>query len=132
MLGALPGRTAHDTVAGLLPAAGFSEVTTEVAWIRAREEATVDSVTEIPGARRLLTSLPAHTSAVVTSAGRTMTERRLTAAGPATAPAPSTANSSSAWSSTWGKSPPSTWPTAVVAPAGTWVPRSPMAKTVKT
>ncbi|MFI6769160.1 HAD-IA family hydrolase [Streptomyces sp. NPDC050355] len=81
VLAALPGRTAHDIVAGLLPAAGFSNVTAEVAWIRAREEATADTVTEIPGARRLLTSLPAHTWAVVTSASRTMTERRLTAAG---------------------------------------------------
>jgi sugar-phosphatase len=81
VLAALPGRTAPDIVAGLLPAAGSSDVAAEVAWIRAREEATVDSVTEIPGARRLLASLPAHTWAVVTSASRTMTERRLTAAG---------------------------------------------------
>ncbi|MFF4396431.1 HAD-IA family hydrolase [Streptomyces sp. NPDC001480] len=81
VLAALPGRTAHDIVAGLLPAAGFSGITAEVAWIRAREEATADTVTEIPGARRLLTSLPAHTWAVVTSASRTMTERRLTASG---------------------------------------------------
>ncbi|MEU6375037.1 HAD-IA family hydrolase [Streptomyces sp. NPDC046909] len=78
VLAALPGRTAHDIVAGFLPAA---EVTAEVAWIRAREEATADTVTEIPGARRLLTSLPDRTWAVVTSASRTMTERRLTAAG---------------------------------------------------
>ncbi|MCF1595617.1 HAD-IA family hydrolase, partial [Streptomyces muensis] len=80
VLAALPGRTAHDIVAGLLPAAGFATVTDEVAWIRAREEATADTVTEIPGARRLLTALPAHTWAVVTSASRTMMERRLTAA----------------------------------------------------
>jgi len=81
VLAALPGRTAHDIVAGLLPAAGPSDVTAEVARIRAREEATADTVTEIPGARRLLTSLPAHTWAVVTSASRTMTGRRLAAAG---------------------------------------------------
>lgn len=81
VLAALPGRTAHDIVAGLLPAAAPSDVTAEVGWIRAREEATADSVTEIRGARRLLTSLPAHSWAVVTSASRTMTERRLTAAG---------------------------------------------------
>ncbi|MGN9759886.1 HAD-IA family hydrolase [Streptomyces sp. SD31] len=81
VLAALPGRTAHDIVAGLLPAAGFSTVTAEVAWIRAREEATADTVTEIPGAGRLLASLPADAWAVVTSASRTMTERRLTAAG---------------------------------------------------
>ncbi|MGW2722722.1 HAD-IA family hydrolase [Streptomyces sp. NPDC001492] len=81
VLAALPGRTAHDIVAGLLPAAGSPDVTAEVAWIRAREEGTADTVTEIPGARRLLTSLPAHTWAVVTSASRSMTERRLTAAG---------------------------------------------------
>ncbi|MEV5343804.1 HAD-IA family hydrolase [Streptomyces sp. NPDC052676] len=81
VLAALPGRTAHDIVSGLLPAAGSLDVTAEVTWIRAREEATTDTVTEIPGARRLLTSLPAHTWAVVTSASRTMTERRLTAAG---------------------------------------------------
>lgn len=80
VLAALPGRTAHDIVAGLLPAAGFATVTDEVASIRAREEATADTVTEIPGARRLLTALPAHTWAVVTSASRTMMERRLTAA----------------------------------------------------
>lgn len=81
VLAALPGRTAPDIVAGLLPAADLSAVSAEVAWIREREEATADTVTEIPGARRLLTSLPARTWAVVTSASRTMTERRLTAAG---------------------------------------------------
>ncbi|MEU9916348.1 HAD-IA family hydrolase [Streptomyces sp. NPDC051001] len=81
VLAALPGRTAPDIVAGLLPAADLSTVSAEVAWIREREEATADTVTEIPGARRLLTSLPARTWAVVTSASRTMTERRLTAAG---------------------------------------------------
>ncbi|WP_327714865.1 HAD-IA family hydrolase [Streptomyces sp. NBC_00490] len=81
VLAALPGRTAPDIVAGLLPAANLSTVSAEVAWIREREEATADTVTEIPGARRLLTSLPARTWAVVTSASRTMTERRLTAAG---------------------------------------------------
>lgn len=81
VLAALPGRTAHDIVAGLLPAADLSDVGAEVAWIREREEATADTVTEIPGARRLLTSLPERTWAVVTSASRTMTERRLTAAG---------------------------------------------------
>ncbi|MFD3840022.1 HAD-IA family hydrolase [Streptomyces sp. NPDC058642] len=81
VLAALPGRTAPDIVAGLLPASDLSTVSAEVAWIREREEATADTVTEIPGARRLLTSLPARTWAVVTSASRTMTERRLTAAG---------------------------------------------------
>ncbi|MEU5891939.1 HAD-IA family hydrolase [Streptomyces sp. NPDC047461] len=81
VLAALPGRTAPDIVAGLLPAADLSTVSAEVAWIREQEEATADTVTEIPGARRLLTSLPPRNWAIVTSASRTMTERRLTAAG---------------------------------------------------
>ncbi|MFJ6380913.1 HAD-IA family hydrolase [Kitasatospora sp. NPDC092039] len=81
VLAALPGRTAHDIVAGCLPAADGGTVAAEVAWIRDREEAATDTVDEIPGARRLLASLPARSWAVVTSASRTMTERRLTAAG---------------------------------------------------
>ncbi|WP_316527968.1 HAD-IA family hydrolase [Kitasatospora brasiliensis] len=81
VLAALPGRTARDIVAGCLPEADGDTVAAEVARIREREEAATDAVAEIPGARRLLTSLPADAWAVVTSASRTMTERRLAAAG---------------------------------------------------
>ncbi|MET8544672.1 HAD-IA family hydrolase [Kitasatospora sp. NPDC004799] len=81
VLAALPGRTAQDIVAECLPTADGPTLAAEVAWIRDREEAGADAVAEIPGARRLLTSLPAHAWALVTSASRTMAERRLTAAG---------------------------------------------------
>ena len=47
----------------------------------ALEESCLDGVREVPGAARLLAALPADRWAVVTSANRTLAERRLTAAG---------------------------------------------------
>ncbi|MEV6769293.1 HAD-IA family hydrolase [Nocardia sp. NPDC051030] len=75
----LPGRTARDIVTSVLP--GHPDLETELSWIRAREESTVDGVTEIPGAQALLASIPAQRWALVTSASRTMATRRLAAAG---------------------------------------------------
>ncbi|MBF9067503.1 HAD-IA family hydrolase [Streptacidiphilus fuscans] len=73
------GRPTRETVAHFLtdPALAAAETRRLVA----HEESETTGITEVPGARALLTALPAHTWAVVTSASRRLAEVRMAAAG---------------------------------------------------
>jgi len=57
------------------------EADREAAWIDAVELADIDGLTAVPGSSALLAALPKARWAVVTSCGRPLAERRLTAVG---------------------------------------------------
>ncbi|MET3615583.1 sugar-phosphatase [Rhizobium aquaticum] len=73
------GRRAVDTIAHFSPPT--ADIEKEVAWLDAREHEDQEGVKEIPDARRLLSSLPAHRWAIVTSANSALARRRLETAG---------------------------------------------------
>jgi sugar-phosphatase len=75
---AAQGRRTRDSLADVVPAGDLDR---EVAWLDAAEFEDLDGTVEVPGARVLLSQLPASAWAVVTSAGRELAQRRLTAAG---------------------------------------------------
>lgn len=76
---ALPhGRKTSDIIATLAP---HLDVRAEVAWLDADEERDLEGIVPIRGARQLLASLAPHEWAVVTSSGRTLAPKRLSAAG---------------------------------------------------
>ncbi|MCS3780015.1 HAD-IA family hydrolase [Tsukamurella ocularis] len=73
------GRPTAATVHHFLPDPDVAA--RETARLVAYEESTTDGVREIPGARSVLTALPAHSWAIVTSASRTLARNRMRAAG---------------------------------------------------
>lgn len=73
------GRRTGETVA--LHAPPGVDVAAETARLEAEEVADVEGVVAVPGAAELLAALPPDRWAVVTSAGRQLTERRMAAAG---------------------------------------------------
>lgn len=79
LLAACHGRRTSETVAEFAPP-GVS-VAEETARIDAEELADFDGIVEVPGAARLLASLPADRWAMVTSADRNLATRRMAAAG---------------------------------------------------
>jgi sugar-phosphatase len=72
------GRRARDTLLMLVPHLATDE---EVAWLDATELVDVEGLRVIPGAHELVTSLPRDRWAIVTSCGRELARRRLSAAG---------------------------------------------------
>ena len=72
------GRRSSDTVKAVAP---HLDATREAAWIDAAELGDVVGLKPVPGAAALLASLPASRWTVVTSCGRALAERRLTAVG---------------------------------------------------
>jgi mannitol-1-/sugar-/sorbitol-6-phosphatase len=72
------GQKTRDTVAAFAP---DLDVEVEVAWLDAEEERDLEGITAIAGAARLLGALAPDEWALVTSAGRELAQRRLTAAG---------------------------------------------------
>ncbi|WP_052869002.1 HAD-IA family hydrolase [Streptomyces niger] len=73
------GRPTRETVRRFLP--DPDEAAAETRRLVAHEESETTGITEVPGARALLTALPADAWAVVTSAGRRLAEVRMAAAG---------------------------------------------------
>ncbi|WP_320784538.1 HAD-IA family hydrolase [Streptomyces sp. CRN 30] len=73
------GRRTAETVARYAPAG--VDAAAETARLVAEEVEDVDGVVPVPGAPELLAALPDDRWAVVTSAGRELTHRRMTAAG---------------------------------------------------
>jgi sugar-phosphatase len=73
------GRRTGETVARYAPPGTDAEA--ETARLVAEEVADVDGIVPVPGAADLLAALPPGTWAVVTSAGRELTHRRMAAAG---------------------------------------------------
>ncbi|HKW41581.1 MAG TPA: HAD-IA family hydrolase [Gemmatimonadales bacterium] len=69
------GRRTRDTVAAVAP---HLDIPREVAWLDAAELADVDGLVEVPGVRRVLTSLAAGSWAVVTSCTPDLARLRLT------------------------------------------------------
>jgi len=72
------GRRSVDTVRAAAP---HLVADREAAWIDAVELADLDGLTAVPGSGALLAALPKARWAVVTSCGRPLAERRLTAVG---------------------------------------------------
>ncbi len=72
------GRRSRDTVRAAAP---HLEPDREAAWIDAVELADVDGLSAVAGSGALLAALPTASWAVVTSCGRPLAERRLTAVG---------------------------------------------------
>lgn len=72
------GRRDVDLIPLLVP---HLDVEAEVGWIIGREERAFDGITPMPGAVRLLTSIPAGRWAVVTSGTRAVARGRIAAAG---------------------------------------------------
>ncbi|MFF0006912.1 HAD-IA family hydrolase [Streptomyces tibetensis] len=73
------GRRTGETVARYAPAG--VDVAAETARLVAEEVEDVDGIVPVPGAAELLACLPSGRWAVVTSAGRELTHRRMAAAG---------------------------------------------------
>ncbi|MEU5044959.1 HAD-IA family hydrolase [Streptomyces griseorubiginosus] len=73
------GRPTRETVGHFLSDAGLAAA--ETRRLVAHEESETTGITEVPGARALLTALPPHTWGVVTSAGRRLAQVRMAAAG---------------------------------------------------
>ena len=69
------GRRTRDTVAAVAP---HLDIMREVAWLDAAELADVKGLIEVPGVRRFLASLDAHSWAVVTSCTPDLARLRLT------------------------------------------------------
>ncbi|MDV6272992.1 HAD-IA family hydrolase [Rhodococcus erythropolis] len=76
---ALPGRIASDIIVQVL--GKRANVESELNWIRQSEQQNSHPVRAIAGAEKFLASVPPERWAIVTSAPRSMMERRLTAAG---------------------------------------------------
>jgi len=72
------GRRSSDTVKTVAP---HLDAAREAAWIDAAELGDVEGLKPVPGAGELLATLPASRWTVVTSCGRALAERRLTAVG---------------------------------------------------
>jgi sugar-phosphatase len=72
------GRRTRDTVAAATPDLAIDR---EVAWLDSAELADVDGLRVVPGAKELLSMLPADRWAVVTSCGRALARLRLTSVG---------------------------------------------------
>ena len=72
------GRRSSDTVKAVAP---HLDATVEAAWIDAAELGDVEGLTVVPGAGELLAALPPNRWTVVTSCGRALAARRLTAVG---------------------------------------------------
>ena len=72
------GRRSRETVREVAP---HLDLDAEVAWVDATEVANSDGLRAVPGAQRLVSTLPADTWAVVTSGGQTLARSRLEAAG---------------------------------------------------
>ncbi len=72
------GRRTRDTVQAIAP---HLDLEREVKWLDDAELGDVEGLVEIPGVRRFLKALPAHSWAVVTSCGPDLARRRLTAVG---------------------------------------------------
>jgi len=72
------GRRTWDTLREAVPALATHD---EVAWLDAAELADFEGIRPIPGARELLSTLPAGRWTIVTSAGRELAARRLAAVG---------------------------------------------------
>lgn len=72
------GRRSSDTVRAAAP---HLDAEHEAAWIDAVELADIVGLSAVAGSRALLTALPKARWAVVTSCGRPLAERRLTAVG---------------------------------------------------
>jgi HAD superfamily hydrolase (TIGR01509 family) len=77
------GRRTQETLQATVPHLALPE---ELAWLEAAELADLEGLAEIPGAARLLRTLPGVPWAVVTSAGPELARRRLAAAGLPPAP----------------------------------------------
>ncbi|MEU9167301.1 HAD-IA family hydrolase [Streptomyces sp. NPDC048420] len=73
------GRPTRETVGHFLSDPGLAAA--ETRRLVAHEESETTGITEVPGARALLTALPPHTWGVVTSAGRRLAQVRMAAAG---------------------------------------------------
>ena len=73
-----PGRQQHATIALAAP---HLDPDTEAGWLRQAEENCREGLASVPGAIRLLATLPAERWAVVTSGWRRLAEIRLGAAG---------------------------------------------------
>lgn len=73
------GRPTRETVGRFLADPGLAAA--ETRRLVAHEESETTGITEVPGARALLTTLPPHTWGVVTSAGRRLARVRMAAAG---------------------------------------------------
>lgn len=78
LLGRVHGIRSSDAIAIVAP---WLDARAEAARLDADEADDVAGLREVPGARRLLASLPDDAWAVVTSAGRRLAAARLTAAG---------------------------------------------------
>jgi sugar-phosphatase len=72
------GRRSSDTVRAVAP---HLDATREAAWIDAAELGDVEGLKPVPGAGELLATLPPSRWTVVTSCGRALAARRLTAVG---------------------------------------------------
>jgi HAD superfamily hydrolase (TIGR01509 family) len=77
------GRRTQETLQATVPHLALPE---ELAWLEAAELADLEGLAEVPGAARLLRTLPEVPWAVVTSAGPELARRRLAAAGLPPAP----------------------------------------------
>jgi mannitol-1-/sugar-/sorbitol-6-phosphatase len=75
------GRPSLATIIELLPDAGSEVHERENLWMEQGELADFEDVVALPGAKELLSTLPANQVAVVTSATRALAEVRLRAAG---------------------------------------------------
>ncbi len=73
------GRRTEETVAEFAPPG--VDVRTESRHLMAQEVADTEGIVAVPGAAEVLASLPAGSWALVTSAGRTLAEARMAAAG---------------------------------------------------
>ena len=72
------GRRTRDTVTAVAP---HLDLDREVEWLDSAELADVEGLSEVPGVRQFLATLPAGSWAVVTSCGRALAELRLTSVG---------------------------------------------------
>jgi sugar-phosphatase len=72
------GQKTSDTVRGLAPHLNLAD---EVAWLDAEEERDLEGIVEVPGAACLAGALAPDEWALVTSAGRELAAKRLSAAG---------------------------------------------------
>ena len=81
ILRAAHGRRTSDTLREVMPHLAPHTLDSEVAWLDATELGDVDGLRVVPGADRLLAGLPPTRWAIVTSCGRALARRRLTAVG---------------------------------------------------
>lgn len=77
----LHGRRATDAIDHFVPGLDPARRSAEIDWVETREMEDTEGITEVAGARALLSTLPPDRWAIVTSAARRLAACRLRAAG---------------------------------------------------